>query len=182
MDQHPFFTGSNIRLRAMEPEDIDVLYEWENDPSIWPVSNTLTPFSKLQIREFVIHSAHDIFTDRQLRLMVELTGERQTAIPIGTVDFFEFDPFHLRAGMGILIREPYQNQGHAIEAVSLVIRFAFEILGMHQLFCNISPENKASLRLFTKMGFVQCGIKKEWNKHGKTWKDEWMFQLINDKG
>jgi len=182
MDHYPLFTGPNIRLRAMEPGDIDVLYEWENDPSIWPVSNTLAPFSKKQIEEFVMNSSHDIFADRQLRLMVELAGNHLSNIAVGTVDLFDFDPFHLRAGIGILIIKPYQNQGFAGEALQIIIRYCFETMGIHQLFCNISPDNTTSLRLFIKMGFVQCGNKKEWNKQGLVWKDEWMFQLINGKG
>jgi len=38
--------GENINLRALEPSDLDVLYNWENDTSIWKVSQTIAPFSK----------------------------------------------------------------------------------------------------------------------------------------
>ena len=32
--------GRTIRLRAVEPGDVDLMYEWENDYDIWPVSGT----------------------------------------------------------------------------------------------------------------------------------------------
>ena len=32
--------GENISLRALEPEDLDLFYQWENDSSIWKISQT----------------------------------------------------------------------------------------------------------------------------------------------
>ncbi|MCK9422327.1 MAG: GNAT family N-acetyltransferase [Bacteroidales bacterium] len=174
-------TGKNISIRAMEPGDVDLLYEWENDTSIWQVSNTLTPFSKFQLKEFVLNAPQDIFSTRQLRLMIDLIHKNQPKETIGAIDFFEYDPFHLRAGIGILIRRSYREKGYAGEALKILIRYAFETLRLHQLFCNISPDNEPSIRLFTKAGFVQCGNKKEWNNTGETWNDEWMFQFIHKK-
>ena len=51
----------NIKLRAPEPEDIDLLYEWENNTEIWYLSNTLTPFSKYSLKKFIEHSHLDIY-------------------------------------------------------------------------------------------------------------------------
>ena len=38
-----------IRLRALEPDDVQVLYKWENDTEVWKVSNTIVPFSKYML-------------------------------------------------------------------------------------------------------------------------------------
>jgi len=172
-------TGANIRLRALEPLDVDLLYEWENDTSIWKVSNTLTPFSRFQLEEYVMNTQQDIFASRQLRLMIEWIRPGETNIPVGTIDLFDFDPFHLRAGIGILIRDEFREQGFAREALGVLILYAFSTLQLHQLYCNISPGNSVSLKLFEKLGFVRCGIKTDWLNEGESWKDEWMFQLIN---
>ena len=48
-----------IKLRAMEPEDIEILYRWENDTDIWKVSNTIAPFSKYVLRQFIEHMAFE---------------------------------------------------------------------------------------------------------------------------
>jgi len=174
-------TGPHLQLRAMEPGDVDLLFEWENDTSIWQVSNTLTPFSKSQIERFVNNSPQDIFSLGQLRLMIDSTETNKPLETVGTVDFFEFDPFHLRAGIGILISKSHRHRGFAGETLKIVIRYAFGTLHLHQLFCNISPDNEASIRLFTKSGFIRCGIKKDWINAGGGWLDEWMFQLILNK-
>jgi diamine N-acetyltransferase len=86
---------------------------------------------------------------------------------------------HKRAGIGILIIQEERKKGFAFESLSLLIRYSFEILMLHQLFCFISPENIPSLHLFKKHGFVKCGIKKEWRLKEGVWTDEIMFQLIN---
>ncbi|WP_227625579.1 hypothetical protein [Geofilum rubicundum] len=38
--------NDEVLLRAVEPGDVDLLYDWENRMELWPVSNTLAPFSK----------------------------------------------------------------------------------------------------------------------------------------
>lgn len=172
-------SGKNIRLRALEPGDVEVLYAWENDTSVWEVSNTLTPFSKFQLEEYVLNTQNDIYAARQLRLMIVIPASVGEETPVGTIDLFDFDPFHLRAGIGILIREPFRSKGYALEAMQVLIRYAFTTLRLHQLYCNITPDNEASLHLFGKTGFQKCGLKKEWINDGAQWRDEWMLQLIN---
>jgi diamine N-acetyltransferase len=170
--------GIKVKLRALEPADIDLLYAWENDPAVWPVSNTVAPFSRLQIEEYVLNSQNDIFTTRQLRLMVDLVQPIPGIISVGSIDLFDFEPLHHRAGVGILIREPFRAKGYAQEAMKLLIGYAFSTLLLHQLYCNISPDNITSLSLFQKLGFARCGVKKDWVQDAGKWKEEWMFQLI----
>ena len=45
--------GRTIRLRAVEPEDADLMYVWENDCDVWAVSGTTEPFSHYQMQRFV---------------------------------------------------------------------------------------------------------------------------------
>ena len=48
-------TGKTLKLRALELSDVDLLYKWENNTSIWNVSNTLVPFSRESIEQFVTY-------------------------------------------------------------------------------------------------------------------------------
>lgn len=64
--------GKTIRLRAVEPADVDLMYVWENDCGIWPVSGTTAPFSREQMQRFVTEQQQaDIFRTGQLRLIIE---------------------------------------------------------------------------------------------------------------
>jgi len=166
-----------ISLRALEPEDLELLYEWENNLSYWVISNTLTPFSKFTLKRYLKNSHKNIYETGQLRLMINHTADK---IAIGTIDIFDFDPFHKRAGVGILIAdEDYRKKGYASMSLKCLADYCFKTLQLHQLYCNILGNNCESMELFKKQGFVQCGIKNDWIKTSDGYFDEYMFQLIN---
>jgi diamine N-acetyltransferase len=168
--------NNTVRLRALEPEDLDTLYAWENDMSIWYLSNTLTPFSRYTLKKYLENSGADIYESKQLRLIIELRDE---ARPVGAIDFFDFDPFHLRAGIGILIsNKEDRRHGYASEALQSLIKYSFQTLGLKQLYCNITEDNQESLKMFIKQGFVITGQKHDWIKKDKAWLTEYFLQLI----
>jgi diamine N-acetyltransferase len=174
-------TGKNIRLRAIEPADLDIIYEWENDPANWLISNTITPFSKHVLARYIEHSHKDIHEARQLRLMIDLMDDSGTLKEtMGTVDLFDFDPIHRRAGLGILIaNQENRMKGFAFESLSILIQYAFDTLQLHQLYCNISTDNQASLGLFKKLGFTEIGIKRDWLRENSGWMDVHLLQLVH---
>ena len=167
----------NLQLRALEPADVETLYQWENDTGVWHLSSTLTPFSRFALEQYVLN-ADDIYTAKQLRLMIDLHVEEPVRT-IGCVDLFDFDPTHMRAGIGIMVVEPERGKGYASEALDLILDYAFNILRLHQLYSNVISENKASLELFKKKHFDVIGVKKEWLRLGDNYTDEYMLQLIN---
>jgi len=169
-----------VKLRAVEPCDIDLLYQWENNTEIWVVSNTLTPFSRYQLEKYVKHAHLDIYQTKQLRLMIEwFDGEIwQTA---GMVDLFDYEVFHQRAGVGIMVHQDYRQKGVAGEALKLFCDYCFDYLGLHQLYCSIMADNLASLSLFKSVGFQQIGVKKDWVKTPSGFVDELFFQMLNGK-
>ena len=172
--------NEKIVLRALEPEDADLLYNWENQMELWPVSNTLTPFSRHQILTYIRQISLDIYQTKQLRLMIDiLNGEKQESI--GMIDMFDFDPYHNRGGIGVMIYKPERGKGHAREAVDLFLNYAFNHLGLHQVYCDISEDNDRSIKLFESLGFEFIGQKKEWLKTPTGYKDELMYQKIAGK-
>lgn len=169
--------NNGIILRPLEPEDLSFLYNCENNTDIWQVSNTLSPYSKYILKQYIENSHLDIYTTKQLRLIIE---HEEARVAIGAIDLFDFDPFHQRAGIGILISEQSKRkQGYAFQALQLIIEYCFNHLQLHQLYCNIGEENKASIKLFTKAGFQKIAEKKDWLKSQKGWETELSFQLIN---
>ena len=170
-----YLTYGNISLRPLEPEDIDLLYQWENNMEIWEVSNTKTPFSRHILVQYLQDSSRDIYELKQLRLIIQ--NEQNN--PVGAVDLFDFDPYHLRAGVGILIHNPAnRRQGCATNALQALSNYALHVLGLKQLYANIASDNTVSIHLFEKMGFTQIGIKKDWLKIPAGWKDEILFQKM----
>jgi diamine N-acetyltransferase len=167
----------NIKLRAIEPEDLELLYEWENNERHWVISNTAAPFSRYTLKRYIENSHKNIYETGQLRFMIDHTEDK---VSIGTIDVFDFDPFHKRAGLGILIaNEAYRRKGFASMSLICLIKYCFETLLLHQLYCNILANNCESIDLFKKQGFVQTGIRKDWILTSEGYLDEYVFQLIN---
>jgi len=169
--------NQKINLRALEPQDLEFLYQIENNASFWEVSHTQTPFSRFILKQYLENAHFDIYEAKQLRLIIE---DSTTKEQLGMIDLFDFNPQHKRAGVGILINPDFQQNGVASEALLLLINYSFSHLGLHQLFANITLDNIKSTSLFTKHNFKKVGVKKDWIFSGREFKDEVLFQLIKN--
>lgn len=175
MTQVQLLLGERVRLRALEPHDVDSLYKWENDTAVWVASHTQTPFSRFVLEQYIASSHLDLHTNKQLRLMITTRDGKD----VGAIDLFDFDSQHQRAGIGILIasRED-RGKGYASEALTLLIQYCFHQLHLHQLYCNVTVDNEESVLLFQKHKFLITGIKKEWIRVGDSFVDELLMQLV----
>ena len=168
--------GNKIHLRALEPEDLEFIYQIENDESIWELSNTQTPYSRFILKQYLKNAKQDIYEAKQLRLVI---SDKENN-PLGLIDIFDFDFKNNRAGIGILIRDKERRgKGYGAEAISLLVDYCFKQLNLHQLYCNINETNEPSLRLFKKAGFKTIGLKKDWNFSSEGFTNEYLLQLIN---
>ncbi len=171
-----YLNNEMIYLRVPEPEDLDVMYDMENDPSSWDVSSFTVPYSRYVLKQYIQASQSDIFEDKQLRLMVIL---RKTNQVIGTIDLTDFVPLHGRAGVGIAVKRDFRKQGFACQALELLIRYSFDFLHFRQLYAYVSVKNEASHKLFSSCGFSQTGILKDWLRGKEDYEDVYFMQLIN---
>lgn len=169
--------GAICRLRALEPQDVDVLYSLENDTALWRVSGTMAPFSRHSLMRFIEEQQYDIYASRQQRLVIETDIDNQPIV-VGAIDLFDFDPQNLRAGVGIVISAEYRKLGYAKDALCTLATYAKDVLRMHQLWCGIGADNKASIRLFQGAGFVECGRRREWILTADGAIDEILMQKI----
>lgn len=168
----------HIRLRAPEPEDLDILYSWENDTELWHYGSTVAPYSRLTLRQYLIDmQQQDFYQMRQLRFMIESKPQR---LVVGNIDLYDYDPHNDRAAVGILIDEAYRKHSFGFQAIELVKEYAFNFLDIHQLFAYVSVDNEKSLCLFRKAGFDISGTLKQWRKQNKSYKDVYLMQLISD--
>ncbi len=167
-------TGSNqrTRLRAMEPEDLDLLYRIENDVELWDVGTTSVPYSRYVLHDFLASSSGDIYTDKQLRLVVE----NEDAEVVGLLDLCHFDPKHLRSEVGMVIERPWRQKGYGLEALQQCIAYARRTLHLHQLYAVVSSDNEAALRLFAAAGFKSSACLSEWLFDGDGYRDAVVMQ------
>lgn len=142
----------------MEPEDLDVLYEIENDRELWDVGCTNVPYSRFALHNYIADCVNDIYTDKQLRLMIE-DGEDDV---VGIIDMMNFDPRHQRAELGVVIKSKFRHKGFASSAVLRIIDYARNILHLHQVYVFVDAGNEDSIGLFSSLGFKQKATLNEW--------------------
>lgn len=165
---------TKVTLRALEPEDLDLFYRIENDETLWGIGPTNVPYSRFMLHQFMSDTTGDIYTDKQVRLVIE-DAARQV---VGMVDLMAFDPKNLKAEMGIVIMRPYRRKGYAKAAIEYVQHYARNTLHLHQLYVIVSAHNEASLHIFRQLGYRQTGILSDWLYDGTTYHDAAILQLV----
>lgn len=164
-------------LRALEPDDLDILYDTENDKSLWKYSNTSSPFSKHSLKKFIENSHLDIIEHNQVRLVLS----DKNNLPFGFIDLFKYDMINKRAGVGIIIFEKYRSRGLGSISLDLIENYVKKYIPIHQLYANISSENIESIKLFEKHNYLKVGNKKDWIYYNNKYFDELLYQKILDK-
>ncbi|SNU03497.1 diamine N-acetyltransferase [Prevotellaceae bacterium MN60] len=161
-----------MTLRAIEPEDLDLLYQIENDSNLWQVGTTNVPYSRYTLHDYIATSSDDIYADRQMRLIVE--GDNGEAV--GIADLVHFDPQHLRAEVGIVIQSNYRRKGYASAAIQELCNYAMRIIHLHQLYVIVASDNHPALLLFEKNGFKTQNTLSEWLFDGQKYRDAVLMQ------
>lgn len=170
--------GKSVKLRALEPEDLELLFNIENNKEFWEISTTITPYSKYILKQYLENSHRDIYEVKQLRLVICRIADNK---PLGLVDLFDFDPKNKRASIGILIEnDQNRGKGYGAEALDLLRDYSFQQLDLHQLVANVGVDNLPSQKLFENAGFLLVGKKKDWNFVNGKFKDELLYQLIEN--
>ena len=163
---------AQVRLRAIEPEDLDLLYQIENDSQLWNVGTTNVPYSRYTLHDYIATSSDDIFADRQVRLMIE-NGAGQT---VGICDLVRFDPQHHRAEAGIVIIEAHRRQGYALAALRQLADYALRVVHLHQLYAVVAADNEAAQLLFCQAGYEQQTILRDWLYDGRQYGNACLMQ------
>lgn len=168
-------SNDTLALRALEPTDLDTLYKWENDTTLWAVSDTLAPYSRKALWEYLENYTGDIYAQRQLRLMITLKADGS---PIGTIDFFNFDPLNNRSELGLFVSNDYRGKSYGRQALELLTAYAREHIGLRQLYVFIPLYNEVCLNLFESYGYRRVGILQSWVKRGTSYRDTALLQMI----
>lgn len=167
-------TIPEIRLRAIEPEDLDLLYKIENDKTLWNVGITNVPYSRYTLHNYIATASNDIYVDRQVRMMVE-NAEGEI---VGIVDIVNFDPSHSRAEVGLIILDAFRRKGFGHAVLKAIADYALQTLHLHQLFAYVDARNEASVKLFARLGYQSSATIRDWLYDGRDYHDAVLMQLV----
>ncbi|MBR4738878.1 MAG: GNAT family N-acetyltransferase [Bacteroidales bacterium] len=103
---------------------------------------------------------------------------RLYALPYGCVDLYNYDPLNKRAAVGIMVANEYRRQGYALAMLHALSEMAIHNSTLHTLYADIAATNTASIALFKKAGYEECGRFKEWLEYDSHFIDNIRMQLI----
>ena len=163
-----------VRLRAMEPEDLDVLYRIENDRDVWDVGENNVPYSRYILHDYIANASADIYADKQVRMVVE----NEKGQLVGVADVVNFFPSHARAEVSIVICREHRKKGYARAAIRQIMEYALRTLHLHQLYAVVREDNMPSLNLFSSLGFKSKMVLDDWLFDGKDYHNAVVMQFF----
>lgn len=145
-----------LDLRPPVAEDIGFVLERMNTPAIIRFLGG-EALSEAKVRE---NHASDIAAFakgewRRWMIVLRATGERVGRCALLKLRS-EAAPAQAQGKpeIGWTLAEPYWGKGYASEAARVVLRFAFDTLGLPEVFAQTSDSNQPSTRLIKRLGFA----------------------------
>ncbi len=160
-----------VSLRALEPTDLDFLYNWEMESEAWWSSNTLAPYSRQLLWQYLENYDADIYKTKSVRMIIMVDDEA-----VGAIDVFNFDPLNSRAEVGVFVVEKMRGEGIAAKALEIVKRYAKNRLALKQVYATMMSTNEVARNTFESVGFVVTAQWPDWFFTGEGYVDALMLQ------
>lgn len=164
---------TTVTLTPLEPDDLTLLYTIENNPEQWHIATAAAPYSRYDLQNYIATQQHDIYADRQLRLVIRTQGKAA-----GLIDLCNFCPQHNRAEIAIALLAQYRHQGIARIALQRLERYATCAICLHQLYAVVPSDNDGSRALFTAAGYRHNATLTHWLQRPKQYIDALIMQKI----
>jgi diamine N-acetyltransferase len=157
-----YIKSKDLILRTILPEDLDFLYQVENDSNYFHLSDSYGPYTIAELKAYIVQAKTPLPKAKQYRFVICLLDD--TAI--GFVDLFHYNKEKQDLSLGIIIYEKqYRNKGFAKKTIQLLQVYCFERLAINAIKASVLDDNKNSLLLFTQLGFKKVQTSIKWNPY-----------------
>lgn len=175
----PLLEGKRIVLRRIELSDADTLLEYWGDPDVVKFMN-MSPFTSAdEVVEMITLLNGLAECEDTLRWGIELKDEHKL---IGSCGFNTWQlSGAYRAEIGYDLGKSYWNQGYMTEALSLMLSFGYETMGLNRIEALVQPVNPASSRLLQSFHFHNEGLLRQYQKTDTGFVDLFMFSLLKSE-
>lgn len=164
--------GNNFRLRAVEPEDVELLFRVESDPRSGTIAEFGAPMSRQLLTEYALNYDADPYRSGQLRLVIELHGD-----VVGLLDIFDISMRNRSGEVGIYIIPEYRMEGVALHALEEGAKYCRQYLGLRNLMAKVLERNDKSHALFVKAGYRTVGKLLDWQFFDGDYQSVTIYQL-----
>jgi ribosomal-protein-alanine N-acetyltransferase len=176
--QYPRINGLLVNLRELsinDAMDISRLMTYNISRSLWEVPY---PYTIENALEFINSSHRDFKSLKAVNFAIQYKNNLEGVNRIvGIIGLKNIDYDKKNTNLGYWIGEPYWGNGIATESVTLVINYAFSVLGLEEVYAYVYSENKASIRVLEKNGMTKKGEANEYNQMSDRYKNSFKFMI-----
>ena len=143
--------GQLVRLRAVEPADLERVYTWINDREVTRYLTARYPMSHVDEERWIQKASTSTFG-----LGVTLAIETKAGDHIGNIDLHRSHPEDRKCGLGIMLGDKERwSQGFGTDAMVTLLRFAFHEMNLHRVWLTVHQDNDRAMACYRKCGFVE---------------------------
>ena len=171
--------SERLILRRFKDSDLAPFMAYRNDPEVARYQSW-DSCDEREARAFIreMQSAQSGVPGEWFGFAIE-SKDTQDLIGDCALRVDEDEPY--RAEIGFTLARGYQGRGFASEAVSRLLDYAFDALGLHRVVAIADCRNAPSVALLERMGMRREGhfIENVWFKGG--WGDEYLYAVLKDE-
>ena len=158
----PTLTTERLFLRSLDTDDIPAIYRHFSDPQV--VKFLMDPLESIDDATEVVQQLLDIFnTGKGIYWVLTL---KTSCEMVGLCSFERFGPGN-RGEVGFDLAPVWWGVGLMTEALTAVIHYGFQTLGLNEIIAITASDNRRAQRLLKRLGF----------RNGKTKQGESKFHL-----
>lgn len=167
-----------LTLRLVEPDDAHLLHLWENDPQLAESNSLYEPLARYQAQQFVQIGQSHLIENGSLMLIAQITTEGETTpSPIGYIEIYNYDHFHRRAAVGLVVLPLWQHHGYGRRMLSCIECYIFEVLRLHQLYAEVTGDNLKAQIFFDRSPYKRVARLPQWQWQHGAYQDLIIYQL-----
>ena len=177
-DERPVLniTGELVALGPLRRDLLPLYQRWINDLEATRGLGAFLPFTMEKETEWYESEA------KSEKSALFTIYELSTLRPIGTTALMDLDHRNRRAEFGINVGEPdCRNKGYGTETTRLVLDYAFNVVGLHNVVLGVFEFNRGAVRAYEKAGFKEIGRRRQsYFTGGRLWDEIWMDCLSTE--
>ncbi len=174
---HPFptLTTERLVLRQLDKTDADEMFFLRSDERVMKYLDRAPAQSIDEAVAFIQMINTVIANNESINWAITLQGGTKI---IGDICFWRIDAPNYRAEVGYRLHPAQHGKGLMNEALKTVLDYGFNVMKLHSVEANTNPENKESIRLLERNGFIREGYFKENYFYDGRFLDSAVYSLV----
>ena len=140
-------------MRRHERSNYPLYARWYGDEEVWRLTSwTADPLRRAAVER--------LFEDREMSTLddsfaIHEEGEEE---PIGVISLMNINETNASADLSVIVGEAKNRaRGLGTEAIRVILRYAFEDLGLNRVGLSVFEFNEAAISAYEKLGFEREG-------------------------